>query len=73
MDRSLSRFGEACRVSSKGKSEKTCDRLFQDLQKLLILEGTFDISEVFAVLLGRDLVTILYVCFRSTLVVFIFV
>ena len=31
-DRSLSRFGEAGRVSSKGKSEKTCDRLFQDLQ-----------------------------------------
>ena len=31
-DRSLSRFGEACRVSSKGKSEKMCDRLFQDLQ-----------------------------------------
>ena len=31
-DRSLSRFGEACRVSSKGKSGKMCDRLFQDLQ-----------------------------------------
>jgi hypothetical protein len=25
-------FGEACRVSSKGESEGTCDRLFQDLQ-----------------------------------------
>ncbi len=31
-DRSLSRFGGTCRVSSKGKSGKTCDRLFQDLQ-----------------------------------------
>ena len=31
-DRSLSRFGETCRVSSKGKSGGTCDRLFQDLQ-----------------------------------------
>ena len=46
---------------------------FSRPSKLLILEGTFDISEVFAVLLGRVLVTILYVCFRSTLVVFIFV
>ena len=32
---------------------------------MLILEGTFDISEVFAVLLGRVLVTILYVCFSK--------
>ena len=46
---------------------------FSRPSKLLILEGTFDISGVFAVLLGRVLVTILYVCFRSTLVVFIFV
>ncbi len=31
-DRSQSSFGKAYRVSSKGKSGKTCDRLLQDLQ-----------------------------------------
>ncbi len=33
--------------------------------KLLILEGTFDISAVFAVLLGWALVTILLFCFSK--------
>ncbi len=38
---------------------------FSRPSKLLILEGTFDISEVFAVLLGRVLVTILLFLFSK--------
>jgi predicted neutral ceramidase superfamily lipid hydrolase len=41
--------------------------------KIVDFRRDFCISEVFAVLLGRVLVTILLFCFRSTLVVFIFV
>ncbi len=46
---------------------------FKTFKKLLILEGTFDISEVFRCASWSGFGDHIVVCFRSTLVVFIFV
>ena len=69
--RGLVRHAVSLPKESLGKLVTDFFRTFKIVD--FFLEGTSDISEVSLCFLVGFLVTILYVCFRSTLVVFIFV